>query len=356
MRTDVGKPGHSTYTEFRRACEQQSLLRRDRLRRRLPRSALQSLPVAIVIAAILSVGAHAPVGIPVIGFLVALLGWPLLVLLRAYDPVPDIEVLRETAEAERNTARTVSRLRRGGYFVLHDRVILGSEETIDHLLIGPGGIFVLTSDPTKGIVRYAKDGVTADGVTLRPVIERTAWFGTEVRAQLRQALPMVKVHVTPILVMTEADVLWSDGAIDNVTIITLKDINSYIRHRPNRVNPTDVSRLLTVAERIFPPYSSNRIATDVSVDRDHWLALMDALRTIRERDGDATGMLERLAQIESDLARQGDPTGRTGFPFVRGNDPLEVAFEADDAGDRRSGKRRAGSALLTAVRDDDETG
>jgi hypothetical protein len=359
MRTNTGRPGHSTYTEYQRAREHQALLRRDRLRRRLPKAALRALPVAAVIGAILALGAHAPAAVTMIAFIVVLAGWPLLVLLRAYDPVPDIEVLRETAEAERDSARTIARLRRRGYFILHDRCVLGpdktSEGTVAHMLIGPGGVFVINSDPAKGVVRYAKDGVTADGYPLRPVIDTTAWFGGQVRSQLRSALPMVKVPVTPMIVMTEADVLWSDGAVDDVMIISIKDVTTYIRDRPGRVNPSDVAKLVAAAERLFPPFSAAQLATEVTLDWDQWVALTDALRTILERGGDASGILGRLAQIERDLlARHGDSAARAGLPprAAGGTDGPEFADESD--GERR-GERRRGGAVLTAVRPlDDE--
>lgn len=355
MRTYAGRPGYSTWTEYKRAREQQAILRRDKLRRRLPRAALQAIPVGFLISAILALGAHAPSGIAVVAFIVVAAGWPLLVMLRAYDPDADIESLREHAEAERTTAKTITRLKRHGYVVLHDRCILGSEETIGHLVIGPGGVFVMSSEAGKGIVRYSKDGVTRDGNPLRSIIERTAWFGGEVRSQLRGAMPMTKVPVAPVLVMTEADVLWSDGAVDDVTIISLKDVNSYIRHRPLRINPLDVNKVVAASERLFPPYTANRLATDITVDRDHWIALMDALRTIRERDGDARGVLDRLAQIEQDLALQADPEGRPGLTARDQVDAL--APVGSGSGGQRS--RRRGATVLTAVRslkDDDADG
>ncbi len=356
MRTYDGRAGHSTWTEYRRACEEQAMMRRDRLRRRLPRAALQAIPVAFVIAAILSLGAHAPVTISVIVFVLVLAGWPLLVLLRAFDPVPDIEVLRDLAEGERTTARTITRLRRRGYVVLHDRCIYGSEETIAHIVIGPSGVFVMTSEPGKGVVRYSKDGVNRDGNPLRPVIDRTAWFGGEVRDQLRRAMPMTKVPVMPTLVMVDADVLWSDGAIDDVTIISLKDVNTFIRNRPQRLNPMDVTKVVAAAERLFPAYTANRLATDITVDRDHWIALMDALRTIRERDGDARDILDRLAQIEQDLGLQADPSGRPGLPAGGERFDEEQLLGPDEV--VRTGERRRGTTVLTAVRplkDDDQS-
>ncbi len=46
---------------------------------------------------------------------------------------------------------------------------------------------------------------------------------------------------------------------------------------------------------------------------------MDALRTIRERGGDATDMLDQLAKIESDLTQLAETSGQSGIPPIPTN-------------------------------------
>jgi hypothetical protein len=354
----AGQPGHSLYTEYRRARYQNAVMRRERLARNLPRAALRAAPLGLVFGLLFTFGLHLPVA-GVVAFLVFFLGWPALVAARAYDPVPDIEALREGALAERTVARTLSRLRRHGFIVLHDRSIPGSEATIGQLLVGPCGVVVVASDPRKGIVRYVKSGAQVDGDTLKPAIDRTAYLGVEVKNQLVATLPAVKIPVYKVLVMAEASVLWSDGALDGVTIISIKDVVGYLRNKKANLSPSDVKKVAAAAERLFPAFSTNRLAEHITVDRDQWLGLMDALRTIRERDGDATdpAILERLRQIENELARQADLTGRAGMPLaVTGDDSDASANPGDDlmapvtnlasaaARPARRGRRRAAAS------------
>ncbi|MCM3882399.1 nuclease-related domain-containing protein [Frankia sp. R82] len=338
--TRVGRPGHSLQTEYQRARETQALVRRDRLARQLPRTAGRAAVVGLILALVIGFGLGQP-AVAIAVFFVVLLAWPLGIVVASFGSAPDIELLREGAEAERKTARAIARLRRNGYLILHDRAVPYSEATIGHLLIGPGGVMVLGSDNSKGTLRYTKGGAICDGESLKPVIDRIAWLGSEVRSQIRSALPMIKIPVSPILVMVEANVLWSDGALEGVTIISIKDVSTFIRKKAGRLNPGEVRQIVAAAERLFPAYTANRLAEHVTVDRDQWVTLMDALRTIRERDGDASDMLDRLAQIEADLGRQADLGPQAGIEAAavsdradgRGGVPLAVPGQPADARD-----------------------
>jgi hypothetical protein len=45
----------------------------------------------------------------------------------------------------RQTARVLDRLTRDGYMVFHDLAVPGSPANVDHLVIGPSGVFVIDS-------------------------------------------------------------------------------------------------------------------------------------------------------------------------------------------------------------------
>jgi hypothetical protein len=312
--TKTGSPGQFLYAEYLRARDHHALVRRDRLARNLPRTLAKAVPVALLISLVMAFGAGLPGGFAFLVFVLVIAGWTGVAVASAFGDDGEIEHLRTCAEAERRTARTISRLGRQGYAVLHDRIVPTTDATVGHVLIGPGGVIVLNSEPAEGVVRYTKKVASVDGEPLTTPIERTAFLGSEIRTQLRAAVPMVKITVSPVLVMTEADVLWKDGAVDGVTVISIKDVIGYVRSRPSRLNPAEVKQVVTAVQRLFPPFTGDRLTDQVTMHRDQWVLLMDALRTIRERDGDATDLLDRLAQIESDLGRQADGFARRGIP------------------------------------------
>ncbi len=331
------RPGYSLQMAYQRAREQHAQMRRERLAHTVPRAALRAFPIAVIFAVLVASGLRLSISIAVAVFLLIELGWPLIVIGRSFDPVAEIETLRESADAERKTASAINRLRRYGYVIMHDRRVPGSEATIGHLLVGPGGVMVIKSDASTGTVRYAKagtkDGAKVDGQPLTQPLDLTKWLGDEVRARTRTATPMIKIPVTPILAMVEAGVLWSDGAVEGVTLISLKDLVSYVRGRPDRLNPAEVTKVVAVVQRLFPTYSLNQLADSVTVDRDQWLTLMDTLRTIRERGGDATDMVDRVMKIESDLARLAEAGGRSAIPTGRTDDDRGDDDRDDDGDD-----------------------
>ncbi|WP_344948251.1 nuclease-related domain-containing protein [Sphaerisporangium flaviroseum] len=50
---------------------------------------------------------------------------------------------RKGAAGERRTARALRRLERAGHLVLHDRALPRGKANVDHLVIGPAGVFVV---------------------------------------------------------------------------------------------------------------------------------------------------------------------------------------------------------------------
>jgi hypothetical protein len=64
------------------------------------------------------------------------------------------------AEGERHTARLLRRLHRDGYVVFHDLAVPGNTSAnVDHLVIGPSGVFVIDSKQWTGSVHQSTDGL-----------------------------------------------------------------------------------------------------------------------------------------------------------------------------------------------------
>src|SRR5262249_3314555 len=163
-------------------------------------------------------------------------------VLSAFGGDNEIESLRQTAEAERKTARAVARLRRHGWVVMHDMRLPSADAVVGHLLVGPAGVLTLASEPAKGVVRYTKKVASVDGHRLTGAIERAAFLAEQIKSELRAELPLIKIPVSPVLVMVEADVLWKDGAVSGVTILNIRTLVDWARGRPRRLNPAEVKQ------------------------------------------------------------------------------------------------------------------
>jgi hypothetical protein len=83
----------------------------------------------------------------------------------------ELAAWRRGAAGERRTARLLGQLERHGWAVLHDLAVPGSHANIDHLAIGPGGVFVIDSKLYTGRLHLAGDGSLWHGrYPLAPVL------------------------------------------------------------------------------------------------------------------------------------------------------------------------------------------
>jgi hypothetical protein len=135
VRASVGRPGGSAQARWRRmrAAEWAAWTR--------------TLPWRV--AVIFGIGAGggvlgnllAPRLSLVVGGLAAVVaGWGL-----RFKPSSDAVAWRRGAVGERRTARLLGPLERQGWAVLHDLAVPRSRANLDHLVIGPGGVFVIDS-------------------------------------------------------------------------------------------------------------------------------------------------------------------------------------------------------------------
>jgi hypothetical protein len=143
----VGRLGRSALTQYRR--------RRAEELAAWTRSLAWWAP--IVAAAGLVVGALADqAGLPwagLVGLAIAVLvGWRL-----RFRPSEQARAWRRGAHGERETARVLDRLARDGYVVLHDLAMPGSSANVDHLVLGPSGVFVIDSKQWTGQVHQSSD-------------------------------------------------------------------------------------------------------------------------------------------------------------------------------------------------------
>jgi hypothetical protein len=84
----------------------------------------------------------------------ALVGWRL-----RFRPSEQARAWRRGAAGERQTARLLDRLGRDGYMSFHDMAMPHSPANLDHLVLGPSGVFVIDSKQWTGQVHQSPDGL-----------------------------------------------------------------------------------------------------------------------------------------------------------------------------------------------------
>ena len=164
-----------------------------------------------------------------------------------FRPSPDAVAWRRGAAGERRTARLLHPLGRRGWVVLHDLAVPGSRANIDHLLIGPGGVFVIDSKQYRGRLRLDPSGRLWHGHYLLASTLRAVSFEAD---QAAQVLPDPGV-VVPIVAVHGAQVPWGKVVIDGVPIVPARRLPSMLRRLPAVLGPERVSDLANQARVRF---------------------------------------------------------------------------------------------------------
>jgi hypothetical protein len=180
----------------------------------------------------------------VIGGLAAMVaGWGL-----RFRPSVDAVAWRQGAAGERRTARLLDPLERHGWAVLHDLAVPGSRANIDHLVIGPGGVFVIDSKHYRGRLQLDRSGRLWHGGYPLTSALRAVDFEAD---QAAQVLPDSGVAVVPIVAVHDAQVPGGKVVADGVPVLPARRLPRMLRALPTVLSPERVAWLADQARVRF---------------------------------------------------------------------------------------------------------
>jgi hypothetical protein len=226
----IGRPGRSAnaYYRRRRAAEW-SLYRR-------------SLPLrllGIVAAGLLSGVAAHEVMPSLSGWLAALSAIVVAWALR-FRVSEDARNWRRGARGERRTARQLNRLTDRRWTVFHDLALPGSRANVDHLAIGPSGVFLIDSKNWRGQLVFAPDGTLWHGSY--PMTAALATIGFEVAA-IAAALGTPSSAVEPLLVIHGSAIPWGEQFLGGVGILPGRQLVPTLLALPPQLSDQDITEL-----------------------------------------------------------------------------------------------------------------
>jgi Nuclease-related domain len=165
-----------------------------------------------------------------------------------FRPSPDAIAWRRGAAGERHTARLLAPLERQGWVVLHDLAIPGSRANLDHLVIGPGGVFAIDSKQYRGRMQLDGVGKLWHGrYPLAPTLRAASWEAD----QAAQVLPDPGMAVVPVVAVHGAQVPWGKVVIDGVPVVSAMRLPSMLRTLPTVLGPERVAWLADQARVRF---------------------------------------------------------------------------------------------------------
>jgi hypothetical protein len=234
----VGRPGGSAHARWRRSLAAEWAV----WTRTLPWRIAVTLGIGVggaVLSRLLVPRLSLVIGL----FAATAAGWGL-----RFRPSPDAVAWRRGAAGERRTARLLSPLERHGWAVLHDLAVPGSRANLDHLVIGPSGVFVIDSKQYRGRLQLDPSGRLWHGrYPLAPVLGAVS-FQADRAAQI---LTDPGVVVVPIVAVHGAQVPWGKAVVQGVPVVAARRLPSMLRQLPAVLGPERVAVLADQARIRF---------------------------------------------------------------------------------------------------------
>lgn len=171
------------------------------------------------------------------------------------NPMPGVRMTR----AQRKTVLQLTKLSKSGYKALHARLIPDSEEHIDHLVIGPAGVFSVDSEYwDKHLPIRTKNArqLWHGPFSMKDRLEHARWE-SERAAELLTAASGMTVNVRPAMAVYGPKIPWDVMTIRDVDVFSGGRLRNYLRRyaRHNNARPLsadDIDRIYRAAHTAFP--------------------------------------------------------------------------------------------------------
>jgi hypothetical protein len=169
-------------------------------------------------------------------------------------PQPDPERWLRGAAGEVATARVVARLPARRWVVWHDLRVPGSRANLDHLLIGPTGVWVVDTKTTRAVARAGWRTVRLGEWLLDtgPV----AWEAEVIADYL-------DVPTRPLVVVHGAGLRRRGGRCGGVPVVPIESLTRRLRRGRRRLNRAEIANLAARVDDALRPagVSSGKKAT-----------------------------------------------------------------------------------------------
>jgi len=165
------------------------------------------------------------------------------------------------ARGERRTADSLRPLREAGFITLHDRRRPGSRANIDHIAIGPTGVFVIETRNLKGTVEVVDGRIFVGGRPRQGFVAEVYREALATQTALGEALTPLRLTVTPVLCIHGARLPRSDQAVDGVRLVSAQGLRRLVEERPTVLDAEQVLALAELADRRLRAPHSWEVAT-----------------------------------------------------------------------------------------------
>jgi hypothetical protein len=169
---------------------------------------------------------------------------------------------------QRRTRRQLAKLRRAGYRAINGNLIPHSQEQIDHLVVGPAGVFAIDSEAwdKRLPVRTMNARQLYHGpFSMKERLEHARWE-SERAAELLSAAAESPVTVRPAMAVYGPKIRWDVVTIRDVDVFSGPRLRKYLRRRARengtrRLPLAEVERIYKAANQAFPHLNTGATTT-----------------------------------------------------------------------------------------------
>jgi hypothetical protein len=171
--------------------------------------------------------------------------------------------------AQRRTRRRLYVLRPSGYLSVNSRAIPGTDDVIDHLVIGPGGVFAVDSErwdrrlPIRTVASNSAAGpVLYHGpFSQKDRLAHARWEAAHASRLLSADLGR-EVPVHPAMVIYGPTIPWTVATLRSVDVFSGSAVGKYFRGRSRaarsgrsagRLTWEEAGEVFSAAQRVLPP-------------------------------------------------------------------------------------------------------
>jgi len=166
--------------------------------------------------------------------------------------LPDsVGAWRRGAKGERTTARLLGPLERHGFTVFHDLALPNSRVNIDHLVIGPTGIWAIDSKSWRNRTVVDKDGRLWRGRRPADRDVQVAWWEAEQVANLFDATGL-DVGVNPVMVIHGTSLRALEAVAGRgVRVVAPDYLAAVVSRPPGTIYPEEAAALVERVRVVF---------------------------------------------------------------------------------------------------------
>jgi Nuclease-related domain len=162
-----------------------------------------------------------------------------------------VATLVRRGEARRRTGETLERLGIKGCLVLVDRVSPGLTGTIRHLVIGPGGVFVVETRDQRGRVRIRGDQLIIGRISHSVAGQLRAQVAA-VATTLAPILDGTGATVVPLICMRYAEMPLLHRTVAGIPLLRESQLERRISRATRVLDEATILRLGELADRTMP--------------------------------------------------------------------------------------------------------